>query len=354
MLNVGAGLTAKMSQITGEGNLQVERLESLQQWLESVLGHREFTLAPASSDASFRRYYRTRFRDGRPSLVAMDAPPDREDCRPYVHVAELFGAAGAHVPEVHARDLDRGFLLLSDLGDTTYLDALDEGSADRLYGAALESLVRIQLASRAGALPDYGRELLSRELALFPEWYVATQLGRELSDAQRRTMDECFAVLLENNLAQPRVFVHRDYHSRNLMVCEPNPGILDFQDAVLGPVTYDLVSLLRDAYISWPEERIMDWSIRYWETARSAGIPVAPDFADFYRDFEWMGAQRQIKVLGIFARLRFRDGKEAYLRDQPQVMSYLRATCQRYRELAPLARLLDELEPTEKKVGYTF
>jgi len=332
----------------------VERLELLRCWLESVLGHGDFALTPASNDASFRRYFRARFADGRPSLIAMDAPPSREDCRPYVHVAELFGAAGAHVPAVHARDIDNGFLLLSDLGDTTYLAALEPGSADRLYSDALESLLRIQLASRAGALPEYSRELLSRELALFPEWYVARQLGRKLSDAQRRAMEESFAALLGNNLAQPRVFVHRDYHSRNLMLCEPNPGILDFQDAVFGPATYDLVSLLRDAYISWPEERVIDWCIRYWERARNAGLPVAPDFSDFYRDFEWMGAQRQIKVLGIFARLCFRDGKEAYLRDQPLVMRYLRATCQRYRELAPLARLLDELEPIEKKVGYTF
>ena len=332
----------------------MERLELLRCWLESVLGHGDFALTPASNDASFRRYFRARFADGRPSLIAMDAPPGREDCRPYVHVAELFGAAGAHVPAVHARDIDNGFLLLSDLGDTTYLAALEPGSADRLYSDALESLLRIQLASRAGALPEYSRELLSRELALFPEWYVARQLGRKLSDAQRRAMEESFAALLGNNLAQPRVFVHRDYHSRNLMLCEPNPGILDFQDAVFGPATYDLVSLLRDAYISWPEERVIDWCIRYWERARNAGLPVAPDFSDFYRDFEWMGAQRQIKVLGIFARLCFRDGKEAYLRDQPLVMRYLRATCQRYRELAPLARLLDELEPIEKKVGYTF
>jgi N-acetylmuramate 1-kinase len=332
----------------------VERIESLRRWLESIVDSSAFELVPASNDASFRRYFRARFADGRPSLIAMDAPPGREDCRPYVHVAELFGAAGVHVPTVHARDIDSGFLLLSDLGDTTYLDALPNGDAGRLYDDAVRSLLRIQLASRPGALPEYDRELLARELALFPEWYVATQLGRKLSDAQRLCLEDSFAILLANNLAQPRVFVHRDYHSRNLMLCEPNPGIIDFQDAVYGPVTYDLVSLLRDAYIAWPEEQVIDWCIRYWEQARRAGLPVAVDFADFYRDFEWMGAQRQIKVLGIFARLCYRDGKEGYLRDQPLVMRYLRATCGRYRELAPLARLLDELEPIAKNVGYTF
>jgi len=332
----------------------VERIESLRNWLQSVLGLDAFGLSPASNDASFRRYFRVRFDDGRPNLIAMDAPPGHEDCRPYVRVAELFAAAGVHVPAVHARSLDQGFLLLSDLGDTTYLAALGEDNADRLYGNALDALICIQLTSRPGALPEYGRELLARELALFPDWYVSRQLGRELAAAQRQALENSFALLLANNLAQPRVFVHRDYHSRNLMLAEPNPGILDFQDAVYGPVTYDLVSLLRDAYISWPEERVIDWCIRYWEKARKASLPVAADFAAFYRDFEWMGAQRQIKVLGIFARLCYRDGKDAYLRDQPLVMRYLRSACGRYSELGPLARLLDELEPTDRKIGYTF
>ncbi|OFZ90563.1 MAG: aminoglycoside phosphotransferase [Betaproteobacteria bacterium RBG_16_64_18] len=334
----------------------MERMASLRHWLESVLGPAAFGLSPASNDASFRRYFRVRFEDGRPSLIAMDAPPGREDCRPYVNVAALFAAAGVHVPAVQASNLDQGFLLLSDLGNTTYLAALGEAedSADRLYGDALDALVRIQLASRPGALPEYSRELLARELALFPDWYVARQLGRELTAAQRQAIEESFALLLANNLAQPRVFVHRDYHSRNLMLAEPNPGILDFQDAVYGPLTYDLVSLLRDAYISWPEERIIDWCVRYWEKARSAGLPVAADFSAFYRDFEWMGAQRQIKVLGIFARLCYRDGKEGYLGDQPLVMRYLRGACGRYRELGPLARLLEQLEPAERTVGHTF
>ena len=331
----------------------MDRAEQLQRWLKATLAE-EFAIAPASDDASFRRYFRVRRGGGKPSLIAMDAPPDKESCEPFVRVAGLFGEAGVHVPVIHAQDLAQGFLLLSDLGDTTYLAALDERSAGNLYGHALDALVRIQLASRPAALPDYDRELLERELRLFPDWYVSRQLRRELTAGQALALDKTFAEILENNLSQPRVFVHRDYHSRNLMVCEPCPGILDFQDAVYGPITYDLVSLLRDAYIVWEEEKVIDWAVRYWEKARSARLPVAGDFGDFYRDFEWMGAQRQLKVLGIFARLSIRDGKHGYLKDQPLVMRYLRRTCERYRELAPLAHLLDDLEQTEKRVGYSF
>jgi N-acetylmuramate 1-kinase len=332
----------------------LDRAEQLRQWLETTLGSGDFSVAPASDDASFRRYFRIRRGEAQPSLVAMDAPPDRENCLAFVQVAHLFAEAGVHVPEILARDLERGFLLLSDLGSTTYLDALDERNAGRLYGEALEALLRIQLASRPGVLPDYDRQLLERELRLFPDWYVARQLQRELGAAQRETLEKAFSTLLASNLGQARVFVHRDYHSRNLMVCEPCPGILDFQDAVYGPITYDLVSLLRDAYVAWEEERVIDWAVRYWEKARRAGLPVAGDFADFYRDFEWMGAQRQLKVLGIFARLFYRDGKDGYLKDQPLVMRYLRRTCERYRELAALAHLLDELDAEEKRFGYTF
>jgi aminoglycoside/choline kinase family phosphotransferase len=331
----------------------LDRAEQLQRWLKATLGE-EFGIAPASDDASFRRYFRVRRSGGKPSLIAMDAPPDKESCEPFMRVAALFSEAGVNVPAIHAHDLSQGFLLLSDLGDTPYLNALDERSAGELYAHALDALVRIQAASRPGALPDYDRELLERELRLFRDWYVARQLRRELSAARAAELEAAFAAILANNLAQPRVFVHRDYHSRNLMVCEPCPGILDFQDAVYGPITYDLVSLLRDAYISWKEEQVIDWAVRYWEKARAAKLPIPADFADFYRDFEWMGAQRQLKVLGIFARLSLRDGKHGYLKDQPLVMSYLRRTCERYRELAPLSRILDELEATEKRVGYTF
>ena len=332
----------------------MDRAGQLRQWLETTLGSSDFSVAPASDDASFRRYFRIRRGEAQPSLVAMDAPPDRENCLAFVHVAHLFAEAGVHVPEIRAQDLERGFLLLSDLGSTTYLDALDERNAGRLYGDALDALLRIQLASRPGVLPDYDKQLLERELRLFPDWYVARQLQRELGAAQRETLEKAFSTLLANNLGQARVFVHRDYHSRNLMVCEPRPGILDFQDAVYGPITYDLASLLRDAYVAWEEERVIDWAVHYWEKARKAGLPVAGDFADFYRDFEWMGAQRQLKVLGIFARLFYRDGKDGYLKDQPLVMRYLRRTCGRYREFAALAHLLDELDSKEKRFGYTF
>jgi aminoglycoside/choline kinase family phosphotransferase len=332
----------------------LDRAEQLRRWLAVTLGGGDFSIAPASDDASFRRYFRIRRGEAQPSLVVMDAPPDKENCGPFVHVARLLAEAGVHVPTIHAQDLERGFLLLSDLGNTTYLDALDEHNAGRLYEDALDALLKIQRASRPGLLPDYDRDLLERELRLFPDWYIARQLERELDAAQLQTLEKAFSTILANNLGQARVFVHRDYHSRNLMVCEPGPGILDFQDAVYGPITYDLVSLLRDAYIAWDEERVIDWAIRYWERARAGGLPVARDFADFYRDFEWMGAQRQLKVLGIFARLSFRDGKNGYLKNQPLVMSYLKRTCERYRELAGLARLLEELEPQEKRVGYTF
>jgi len=331
----------------------LDRAEQLRRWLDATLGA-ELTVAPASDDASFRRYFRITRRGAEESLIAMDAPPDKESCVQFVRVAALFAEAGVHVPAVRAQDLAQGFLLLSDLGSTTYLAALDAHSAGPMYGHALDALVRIQLASRPGALPDYDRDLLERELRLFPDWYVARQLRRDLAPAQIENLERAFSAILANNLAQPRVYVHRDYHSRNLMVSDPNPGVLDFQDAVLGPITYDLVSLLRDAYIEWDEEHQLDWAVRYWERAREVRLPVPAEFAAFWRDFEWMGVQRQLKVLGIFARLFHRDGKDAYLKDMPRVMRYLRAACARYREFRPLAVLLDELEQRQPVVGYTF
>ena len=252
------------------------------------------------------------------------------------------------------RTSTRGFLLLSDLGTTTYLAALDAANAHELYLDAIDALVRFQRTSREGVLPPYDEALLRRELDLFPDWYVARHLGRALDDAAaRKRSTRVFGAILANNLAQPRVFVHRDYHSRNLMVSAPNPGVLDFQDAVYGPITYDLVSLLRDAYVEWDEERQIDWAVRYWERARAAGVPVDADFGAFWRDFEWMGVQRQLKVLGIFARLYHRDGKAGYLADMPRVMRYLRGACARYRELEPLLALLDALEDRAPAVGCT-
>jgi N-acetylmuramate 1-kinase len=233
---------------------------------------------------------------------------------------------------------------MSDLGSATYASVLDDGNAERLYADALGALVLMQRMRCEDDLPPYDDALLRRELALFPDWYVARHLQRTLDASERASLERIFDVLVANNLAQPRVFVHRDYHSRNLMVTAPNPGVLDFQDAVHGPITYDLVSLLRDAYVEWSEEQELDRAIRYWERARKAGLPVSTDFAGFWRDFEWMGVQRQLKVLGIFARLKHRDGKAAYVDDMPRVMRYLRRTAGRYRELEPLLVLLDALE----------
>ena len=326
------------------------RLAELSAWAAATLRTRDLAIAPASADASFRRYFRltagaaATLAPGQRTLIAMDAPPAQEDSRPFVRVAALLRAAGVHAPEVLAADLDRGFLLLTDLGERTYLAELDAACAPALYSDAIDALILWQRASRDGELAPYDEPLLRRELDLFPDWYIAKHLGIALAPAQRQVLAQAFRLVLDNNLAQPRVFVHRDYHSRNLMVSQPNPGVLDFQDAVQGPITYDLVSLLRDAYIAWDEERQLDWAARYWERARRAGLPVAPDFGHFWRDFEWMGVQRQLKVLGIFARLAHRDGKTGYVADMPRVMAYLRGACGRYSALAPLVRLLDDLD----------
>ena len=345
------------------GDAADSRLEALCAWLADVLPTPMTGLAPASTDASFRRYFRVDLADtiavpdqgARAStLIVMDAPPPRENCRPYVEAAKLLAAAGVHAPAVVAMDLERGFLLLSDLGSRTYLSALNPTTAPELYGDASTALVRWQLASRDGCLPQYDEVLLRREIDLFADWYVARHLGVALTVAQKAKLDRVCRAVLDNNLAQSQVFVHRDYHSRNLMVAEPNPGVLDFQDAVYGPITYDLVSLLRDAYIEWEEEQQIDWAVRYWQKARAVALPVSADFGVFWRDFEWMGVQRQLKVLGIFARLFHRDGKDGYLKEMPRVMRYLRGACARYRELAPLLRLLDELEQRQPVAGYTF
>ena len=333
----------------------------LRDWLKQLFAHQhpdhEMKPEPASADASFRRYFRIALPDGTTRII-MDAPPELEDCRPFLKVAALLHDAGVHVPQVYADNLEHGFLLLSDLGQTTYLDVLDADRAPALYHDANRALVDIQRASRPGVLPEYDHTLLKRELQLFPDWYVARHLDRTLDEKQSATLRTVFDALLANNLAQPQVFVHRDYHSRNLMVSgeayPTNPGIIDFQDAVYGPITYDLVSLYRDAYIDWEEGQELDFVIRYWEMARSAGLPVHADFHTFYRDYEWMGAQRQLKVLGIFARLCYRDGKDGYLKDMPRVLAYLRRTCERYLELRPLARLLDQLENRPAEVAYSF
>ncbi len=339
----------------------MDRLEQLARWVAVHTGSSKPAIAQASADASFRRYFRLSFDDGSPSLIVMDAPPDKEDCGPFIAVAALLAQTGVNVPRVIAADRDLGFLLLTDLGTRTYLAELSESpsSAPGLYADATAALIKMQTRARADALPLYDRDLLMRELQLLPEWYFARHRGVTLSDTQRAGLETCFERLLANTLAQPRALVHRDYHSRNLMVCDRaqgaghNPGILDFQDAVYGPVTYDLVSLLKDAYIEWDEEAVLDWAARYWQDARNAGVPVGTDFGEFYHDFEWMGLQRHLKVLGIFARLHHRDGKNAYLADLPLVLRHARGTCARYAAFAPLARLFDAIENEQLKAGST-
>jgi len=316
------------------------RRAALERWLQPHLPG-PFSLAPASEDASFRRYFRATLDDGR-SFIAMDAPPEKENCRPFVQVAALLHGAGVHAPRVEAQDLEQGFLLLTDLGNRTYLNELGPGNAARLFGDATDALVKWQLASRPGVLPEYDEALLRREMNLFPEWYVQRHLGRTVPQER---LEPIFALLVKSALAQPAVYVHRDYMPRNLMVCEPNPGVLDFQDAVLGPITYDAVSLVRDAFLSWEEEQVLDWTVRYWEKAKKARLPVEADFGEFWRAFEWMGLQRHLKVLGIFARINYRDGKPKYLADTPRFLKYARDVSKRYTALAPLLRLLDELHP---------
>lgn len=332
---------------------RVDRRQQLQRWIETRLNASPLVLEPASADASFRRYFRVRAA-GR-SLIVMDAPPEHEDCRPFVRVARLLAQAGVHVPRVIAEDLEQGFLLLSDLGTTSYLQALKNDTADELFRDAIDALLRWQLASRPDSLPPYDEALLTREMKLFPEWYLQRHLGLTPNPAQQQALDAVFALIVDNNLAQPAVYVHRDYMPRNLMVCEPNPGVLDFQDAVYGPITYDVASLFRDAFVSWDEERVLDWTAHYWEKAKGAGLPVDGDFGSFYRDLEWMGLQRHLKVLGIFARLHYRDGKRGYLEDASRFVGYVRAVAVRYNPLRPLLTLLDAIEDKpQARTGYTF
>ena len=338
----------------------MDRRAALERWLSERYGAGAFALAPASADASFRRYFRVTLAGATPAtLIAMDAPPEHEDCRPFIHVAGLLADAGLNAPRIVAQDLDQGFLLLTDLGRETFLAALqdpdiDAGRTDALYADAIAALIRWQQASRPGVLPPYDDALLRRELALFPDWYVGRHLGVTLSAEQSADLARVFDAIVANNLAQPAVFVHRDYMPRNLMVSEPNPGILDFQDAVYGPIAYDVASLFKDAFISWPEPRVIDWTVRYWEQARRASLPVDADFGAFYRDFEWMGLQRHLKVLGIFARLKHRDGKAGYVEDTPRFVAYVRHVAARYNGLGPLLRLLDDLEGSMPQAGYTF
>lgn len=327
------------------------RLEGLEAWLDEVLGPLfaargwgvpgAARLTPASSDASFRRYFR--WEDGARSLIVMDAPPPQEDCRPFVKVAELLAGAGVHVPEILAADLTQGYLLLPDLGRQTYLEVIDADNADALFEDALKALVAFQRLPVEGLLPVYDEALLRRELQLFPDWYLARHLGVTLEGEALAAWERTCALLIASALAQPRVLVHRDYMPRNLMLSTPNPGVLDFQDAVFGPVSYDVTCLFKDAFLSWPPARVDAWLHRYWQLAGAAGIPLPADFAAFQRACDLMGVQRHLKVIGIFARICHRDGKPKYLGDVPRFFAYLDEVIARRAELAPLAELLASL-----------
>jgi N-acetylmuramate 1-kinase len=324
------------------------------------------TVAPASADASFRRYFRVQGKtaqSAQTSYIIMDAPPSHEDCTPFIKVAGLFQQAGLNVPDVLEQNLAQGFLLLKDLGSTTYLNALQSGADHRpLYADAIAALVALQAASStntssasAAALPTYDSAKLKQEMSLFEDWFLIKHHSIVLNDRERALLQVAIKLISDASTRQTSVWVHRDYHCRNLMVTDAvNPGVLDFQDAVYGPYTYDLVSLLRDAYIDWPEEAQIELALDYWKKAQAAGVPVPEDFGELWRDFEWMGLQRHLKVLGIFARLYHRDGKDGYLKDVPLVMQYAQCVAQRYDGLGILVRLFDRVQGVERKVGVTF
>jgi N-acetylmuramate 1-kinase len=321
------------------------------------------TLAPASADASFRRYLRVQCASGAPaaSLIVMDAPPPHEDVRPFMQVAALIGAAGLNAPRVLEADVEHGFLLLTDLGRAPYLQALQAAhaqEANALMRDAIQALVRFQQAVPADALPLYGEPQLRSELELFPTWCVQREHGITWSDKQQASWQRVRSLLIEHALAQPTVAVHADWMPRNLMHCPGgfpgNPGILDFQDAVRGPIGYDIASLLRDAYLSWDEERELDWAVRWWDSARKAGLPVAADFGSQWQAIEWIGLQRHLRILGVFCRLKQRDGKPRYAEDLPRFLGYAQKVALRYRPLAPLLELLAPLSGNALDAGYTF
>mgnify|MGYP001072456669 FL=1 len=322
------------------------RLDLLRHWLEQGLGWHDVQLAPASADASFRRYFRVAGRDHE-TVIAMDAPPGKEDVEPYLKVAGMLADIGVHAPRVLARNAEDGFLLLSDLGSLTYLADLsaDPGHADTLYADAIRALVRIQAggAQHAESLPPYDERLLRFEMSLFTDWLLGRHLSLALSRAESAELATAFDALVANALEQPQVFVHRDYHSRNLMVCpSDNPGILDFQDAVQGALTYDLVSLLRDCYVAWPQERVVRWALDFRSQAREAGLAAGDDDAQFLRWFDLMGIQRHLKASGIFARLWHRDGKPGYLPDVPRTLGYIVQACSSHAEFHDLGALVSE------------
>ena len=327
------------------------RLQHLKVWLDEQLATvfanegwgavPPATLTAASSDASFRRYFRWEG-EGR-SFVVMDAPPPQENCRPFVEIADFLRTCLINVPKIYAQDLDRGFLLLNDLGNKTFLDVINSTNADELFKDAIEALLAFQQLPMTEPLPSYDVALLRRELELFPEWYVRAHLGVDFNEQQQAAWQRVSALLIDSALAQPKVLVHRDFMPRNLMLSIPNPGVLDFQDAVYGPVTYDITCLFKDAFLSWPEERVRNWLQDYWKLALPLGIPVQRDFEEFLRASDLMGVQRHLKVIGIFARICHRDGKPRYLADVPRFFSYIEAVLARRPELAELGELFSSL-----------
>ncbi len=339
------------------------RLDLLKNWLHSFQDNYQLkldTLRPASSDASFRRYFRIDTDDG--TLIIMDAPPAHEDCRPFIDIAQRLSAVGLNTPSILEQDLEKGFLILNDLGNLTYYQRLQSEISDnelqRIYRDALAAMVDMQKADTNG-LPVYDKARLLTELGLFNEWYVQQYHKTTLSDKEQTQLNAIFDLLVQHNDKQAKVFVHRDYHSPNLMLCDPtlhgkNPGVIDFQDAVLGPISYDVVSLVMDARTTWEEPQQLDWAIRYWEMARAANLPVPSDFADFHVDYEYMGLQRNLRILGVFARLAIRDNKKHYLDHMPRVNGYVRQVANRYIAFKPLLNILDRLDNIDTKVGYTF
>ncbi|MGY2361645.1 aminoglycoside phosphotransferase family protein [Pseudomonas azotoformans] len=335
------------------------RLQQLEVWLDEQLpilfnaqgwgAVPPATLTAASSDASFRRYFR--WEGGGRTFVVMDAPPPQENCKPFVDIAHLLAKSGINVPKIYAEDLPRGFLLLNDLGRKTYLDVIDDKNADALFADAIDALLAFQQLPMDAPLPSYDVALLRRELELFPEWYVRRHLGIELDTQQQALWQRVSDHLIDSALAQPKVLVHRDYMPRNLMISEPNPGVLDFQDAVYGPVTYDITCLFKDAFLSWPKARVREWQLGYWERAGQLGIPVQANFDDFLRASDLMGVQRHLKVIGIFARICHRDGKPRYLADVPRFFTYIEAVLADRPELSELGELLASLrQPAEARV----
>ncbi len=321
---------------------QEDRFVRLSQWLREDLGIVFSKLVPASSDASFRRYFRLMTNDG--PYVVMDAPPGREDSRPFIEIAKTLKRYGLHVPEVFASDLDNGFLLLTDMGETDYLSMLNSDNADRMYKSAIDSLITMQSAgsSQGLILPKYDQDLLLSEMALFRDWLLQKHLAVHLTDSESRDLEITFNLLIKNALEQPQVLVHRDYHSRNLMLSEESgPGILDFQDALIGPISYDLVSLLRDCYISWPQNRQEDWVEYYCQNAVEQQLIAENEIIRFIKWFNLMGVQRHLKASGIFARLYHRDGKSGYLNDIPRTLTYITVVADQYPELKPLSDLLE-------------